>query len=798
MAVRNLIKALVIACIAVIIALPSFAQYKKRVHRNHKADSSMNEINSRLSDSILQEAAIKDTTVPNMVNKIESYSFILNRAEAFQSRNLDTGGILGALSGLEHGLNYFKNRLQQSDNPLNLRNLNTASVLLGESAERLSGWTTQLGGYGIEMDNNLNSIRKIKHDTTLINPALDSVLRGQLTTVHDKAVALDSIQHVSLIKIKTLRNRVSINYLLVQDLTAEIHDRTQSLRANMLKQEEPGLFSVCPGDYDTNFSELIVDAIGRSYRVLMLFMLTTWDNRSINMLIWLVLLVWFWINLRRIKKEKDVDSVFSNVIFLKRSAFLSSLFLLFTFGPFLYAKAPMAYLHVNELCRLILLTVLLVPFLSKPARWCWLLISVLWIYFAIDDLLLDAAFLERWALLIAALLLTIVCVFLYRKKSGIFVGLDHSPATRLVLIITILLSALSIIFNITGRFTLAKLFGIGAAQGIVLAVAFKIFSAILIDAVYIQSEAFKTSRFSAFLDFIDLKNKLRQILWVIAVVAWIFALLRNLTFYDPFYFVLDFFFSKKREIGSISFTYSSLVLFALILWISSILSRFVNFFFDQNRESITKKRTRLGSLTLILRIGIWAAGFLIAIGAAGIPLDKISILIGALGVGIGFGLQNLVNNLVSGIILAFERPIQIGDLIEIGGRTGVVQEIGVRSSKMDNGEGANIIVPNGDMLSQQLINWTLNSRNRRSHLMISVPYKSDFKKAKELIEAVVKANDKIMKDPAPQVSVSTFTNNAINFEIAFWSPDLSDTQSLSDEILLDIAESFSGNGIVMG
>ena len=106
---------------------------------------------------------------------------------------------------------------------------------------------------------------------------------------------------------------------------------------------------------------------------------------------------------------------------------------------------------------------------------------------------------------------------------------------------------------------------------------------------------------------------------------------------------------------------------------------------------------------MIVRISIWTAGFLIAIAAAGIPLDKISILIGALGVGIGFGLQNLVNNLVSGIIIAFERPIQIGDTIEISGKTGTVQEIGVRSSQISNGEGANIIVPNGDLLSQQLI-----------------------------------------------------------------------------------------------
>jgi len=267
--------------------------------------------------------------------------------------------------------------------------------------------------------------------------------------------------------------------------------------------------------------------------------------------------------------------------------------------------------------------------------------------------------------------------------------------------------------------------------------------------------------------------------------------------YDEIYHYLDFFFSKTRAIGSFSFSYSSLVIFLLIIWISSVLSRFVSFFFDQNRHAGIHKKSKLGSVALIVRIGIWTAGFLIAIAAAGIPINKISILLGALGVGIGFGLQNLVNNLVSGIIIAFERPIQIGDTIEIGGKTGTVQDIGVRSSRMNNGEGASIIIPNGDLLSQQLINWTLNNRNRRIRFPITVPYKSDFRKARELILEAIRKNDKILKDSPAGVTVDSFANNAVIFEIIFWVPDLSDSGELKNEMMLDIFESFSRNGIVM-
>jgi len=259
--------------------------------------------------------------------------------------------------------------------------------------------------------------------------------------------------------------------------------------------------------------------------------------------------------------------------------------------------------------------------------------------------------------------------------------------------------------------------------------------------------------------------------------------------------MIIYFVSKPRSIGSITFSYASGILFILIISVSSVLSQFVNFFFDETHNPGPHKKTRLGSVALIVRIGIWAGGFLIAVAAVGIPLDKISILIGALGVGIGFGLQNLVNNLVSGIIIAFERPIQIGDTIEVGGKTGTVQEIGVRSSQINNGEGANIIVPNGDLLSQQLINWTQYNRNKLVRVMINIPYKSDFRKARDLIIEELKKNEKIMLDPAPSVTVDSFSENSINYEVKFWIADLSDVSYLRNELMMDIIESFTKNEI---
>src|SRR5665213_270915 len=773
------------------------AQAKKRVHHRKKDDSALLDMNSRLSDSLLQEAEIKDTTVPNMVNKVESYSFKLNRAESFLERKLDTAGILKALSGMERGLNFFHNRLERNDDPLNLRNLNTASVLLDESQERLVDWQKLLDGFSHEMDKNHDHIRQIKHDSTLLNAALDSILQGEMKIVYDRSLSLDSLQHLAIIKINTLRNRVSINNLLVRDLKSEIQYRLNQLRTGMWKQEEAPLLIASASDYDSSLWAIVTDALIRSFRVVSIFMVTTWDTRSINIIIWIVLLIWFIINLHHIKKDKDTETILNNVRFLKHSVWISSLLLLFTYGSYLYAGTPAMYMHINGLCRLLALGFLLIPYLTKTGRWIWLCLSLIWISFAIDDLLLDSAWGERWGLMAVSLALIILCLLMLRKKTFLFRNLEDSPARPWVASFTLILICLSMGCNFTGRLTLSKLFAITAIDSLVLAVTLKVCSAILVDAVYIQSEAYSNNRFSAFLNFVDLKSKLRRILWIATILAWSFSILRDLTIYDDVYRFLDYFFNKNRTIGSFAFSYSSLVVFLLVIWVSSILSQFVSFFFDQNRQAGIHKKSKLGSLALIVRITIWTAGFLIAIAAAGIPINKISILLGALGVGIGFGLQNLVNNLVSGIIIAFERPIQIGDTIEIAGKTGTVQEIGVRASQISNGEGANIIIPNGDLLSQQLINWTLHNRNRRVHFLIAIPYKSDFKKARDLIEAELKKNDKMLKDPPPSVTVDSFANNAVNFEISFWVSDLSESGSLRNGLMLDIFESFSKNEIAM-
>src|SRR5262249_28664708 len=143
---------------------------------------------------------------------------------------------------------------------------------------------------------------------------------------------------------------------------------------------------------------------------------------------------------------------------------------------------------------------------------------------------------------------------------------------------------------------------------------------------------------------------------------------------------------------------------------------------------------------------------------------------GAFGVGIGFGLQSVVNNFVSGLILLFERPVHVGDVVEIGDRlSGEVKRIGIRASTVRTGQGAEIIVPNAQLITERVTNWTLSDRTRRIDLRVGVDYGSAPDRVMEALEAIARAHPGVLKSPAPAAYFVEFGDSAITFELRAWT-----------------------------
>jgi small-conductance mechanosensitive channel len=153
----------------------------------------------------------------------------------------------------------------------------------------------------------------------------------------------------------------------------------------------------------------------------------------------------------------------------------------------------------------------------------------------------------------------------------------------------------------------------------------------------------------------------------------------------------------------------------------------------------------------------------------GVPLDRLTLVVSALGVGIGFGLQNIVNNFVSGVILLFERPIRVGDLIQLEGLFGHVSTIGIRASKVRTFDGSDVIVPNGDLVSARVTNWTLADKKRRIDFPVGVAYGTDPTRVLEILLQIAKEHPEVLEHPEPEALFRSFGDSSLDFALRCWT-----------------------------
>jgi len=186
----------------------------------------------------------------------------------------------------------------------------------------------------------------------------------------------------------------------------------------------------------------------------------------------------------------------------------------------------------------------------------------------------------------------------------------------------------------------------------------------------------------------------------------------------------------------------------------------------------------------MVHYAILLLGFFVVLGTLGIDLTKITILAGAFTVGIGFGLQNVINNFVSDLILLFERPIKIGDVIEVSGNVGEVSSIGIRASVIRTADGSEVIVPNGSLISSQVTNWTFSDRQRAVEVPVNVAGGADPQRVVQLLKSTAAALPGVAKEPLPQVYVVNFSAGSVTFQVRVWTDRYQDWAQLRSDLLV--------------
>lgn len=286
--------------------------------------------------------------------------------------------------------------------------------------------------------------------------------------------------------------------------------------------------------------------------------------------------------------------------------------------------------------------------------------------------------------------------------------------------------------------------------------------------------------------------------YVILFICWILLMMRNTFTFQNFVEPFRNSISEPRSIGNITFSFENILIFILVILLSSFISKVVSFLASDDKIIKSKNKTKnFGSWLFLSRITIVTLGVLIAFASVGIPLDRITLIISALGVGIGFGMQSLVNNLISGLIIAFEKPVSLDDIIEVGTQSGKMKSIGIRSSVVTTFDGADVVIPNGELLNKNLTNWTLGSSSRRSEIRLGVAYGTDLELTQKLIFEILEENKNVLMKPLPAIWFTKFGESSIDLVLKYWISHFDLDNDTRSELIIAIDKTLKENNIVI-
>ena len=290
-----------------------------------------------------------------------------------------------------------------------------------------------------------------------------------------------------------------------------------------------------------------------------------------------------------------------------------------------------------------------------------------------------------------------------------------------------------------------------------------------------------------------------RILWLVRaglVVFWLVITLRRAQIADDVAVYFTGLLDTPMGAGDFEINLGHLVGAAVVLAVAIYLSRFTRFVLEED----VLPRTNLPrgvpyTVSVLAGYGIIVLGSFAAVAAAGIDMSRFALVLSALSVGIGIGLQDVVNNFVSGLILLFERPLKVGDTVEVADVRGEIRHIGLRSSTVRTWDGSEVVIPNSRFIADQFTNWTLSDRIRRIQIDIGVAYGTDPVRVIEILIAVAGAHEHVMEKPGPSAIMVGFGESSLDFSLRVWTEEIDHWTRVRSEVVITINEKLAEAGI---
>ena len=631
------------------------------------------------------------------------------------------------------------------------------------------------------------------------NSILKKALDTKLVRLERKWSRTDSTTRANVDTLNAMKVKIADNAVNLSNMLNIMEIRLDRADVQLFGQEVNFLWEKTQKAANVNNTSrvTITKITSEKNAIVYYFSQTSQQRVFIFILGFLVFLLLF---MRR-KLLKDIRKPGSEYSFLKmqyldKYPVLSVLVMLLCLMPFFDAYAPTSYVAVFYFLLLSISSVIFFRKENLTFLFRWFVMVFLFLAYTLTFLFIEPAFISRlWLILLQAGIIVFSFLF-YRNLNR---DIPYFKLIKKASQAGIILAGIGILFNLFGRFSLSGIFGISAIFAITQAVVLPVFIETVIEIILLQLQSSRLKKgFSNPFDSSLIVKKVKSPLVVIAVLIWFIMLTSNLNVYHSLTNSLINFLTTPVSIGKISVKLVSVLYFFVIIWFAHILQQLISFLFGETgieSEDITPVTKKQHSRLLITRLLVLIGGYMLAIAASGLPIDKITILLGALGIGIGMGLQNLVNNFVSGIVLIFDGSLKIGDEIEISGQAGKVKEIGLRSSTLSTSDGADIIIPNGNILSQNIVNWTFTNDHKRVMIGFTLSGKElDANLINDVINETIKNIPGVIAQKKPVILYTKVTSESLTLTVRFWST-ISKIDHAKSEAFLQLNTAFADKKI---
>jgi small-conductance mechanosensitive channel len=693
------------------------------------------------------------------------------------SRRLDAGGPASVIEEAQHAWVRSSNRIDEW-----LNTLKTHATTIAEAKEELGE------------ERQVWELTRDSADEVELPEALLQQVEETLVAIGEAEEAARSNRDAVLI----LQSDVARQKAQIQEMLEVQKEEVARRRREVVSVDSPPLWKTftTPGIHGAP-SEQVAAMWTSSVESIEAYVAEQ-SNRLVRQVVFLALLTVGLFVLRRraalwVQQDRSLQST---VAILNRP--IAAAFIITTlFSELFHPEAPRAWLDLIGL--ILLLAVLrilpgMVPESLKPGAY---LLALVFFLHKLTDLAPDGNLINRLALLALTLTGAASAQWFHKNIFEIKEQTRGGWLSAVVLFarISFLVFVIATVANLIGAVGFAVLTTEGMLDSIYAAVLFWV-AAQLVQSVVRVFLLTATARRLAIvrLHAETVRRTLFRLIAVLAVIGWVVMTFQGFHLDDEAIDVAERILESDISIGDFSIVPADILVFVIVVWLTFKISQLLRFVLETDvMPKMDLPRGVPGAISRLSHYAIIVLGFMIAATAAGLDFSRVNLIVGALGVGIGFGLQNVVNNFVSGLILLFERPVRVGDKVQLAEIFGTVKNIGMRASVVRTFQGAEVIVPNANLISAEVINWTLSDDRRRMDLPIGVAYGTDPQTVLDLLLGVANEHPDVVDDPASEALFLGFGDSSLDFQLRAWTH--ADFVRVSSELRVEMHAAIRAAGI---